>query len=267
LKASDGTEVAADQYARKKGRLPGADHPHQRVLRFSHLHQNLGRDYWHQARHHHLRFTKVGGDTVIEELEWEGDAKAPKPELREQREFRFVAFPDGARGMDVSLTYRPGAGAPPKIRPMSWAGQNDLIFAVMVIRVAPELGGSGVVTLASGKTVDAKRGTDEPLEIWKAPWIDISGTILGRKYGVAFIAHPQNPYPTVWRRDYLYWGIQASIEAKGGIQLEEGQAVTLRYRVVVHQGDAASAGLDEKARNQGKTGKAAGATAGPGLAE
>ena len=104
LKAPDGTEVAADQYARKKAMLPGADHPHQRALRFSHLYRNLSRDYWHQARHHHLRFTKVEGDTVIEELEWEGAAKATKPELREQREFRFVTFPDGARGMDVSLT-------------------------------------------------------------------------------------------------------------------------------------------------------------------
>jgi len=37
LKAPDGTELAADQYARKKARLPGDDHPHQRALRFSHL--------------------------------------------------------------------------------------------------------------------------------------------------------------------------------------------------------------------------------------
>jgi hypothetical protein len=255
LNAPDGTEIAADQYARKKAQLPGADHPHQRALRFSHLHGNLSRDYWHQARHHHVRFTKVEGDTVTEELEWEGGPKAPKPELREQREFRFFAFPDGARGMDVSLTYRPGAGAPSKIGPMGWAGQNDLIFALMVIRVAPELGGSGVVTLASGKTIDTKRGVNEPLEIWKAPWIDISGTIQGKTYGIAFIAHPQNAHPTVWRRDYLYWGIQANIEANRGITLEEGQALTLRYRVVVHQGDAASAGLEEKARELRKTEK------------
>ena len=139
---------------------------------------------------------------------------------------------------------------------MSWAGQNDLIFAIMVIRVAPELGGSGVITLAPGKTIRTTRGAEEPLEIWKSPWIDISGTIQGKKYGIAFIAHPKNPYPTVWRRDYLYWGIQASIEAKPGIKIEEGHAVTLRYRVVVHQGDAASAGLEEKSRNQGKMEKA-----------
>lgn len=252
LKAPDGTDVAADQYARKKAGLPGADHPHQRALRFSHLYQNLSRDYWHQARHHHLRFAKVAGDTLIEELEWEGGPKAPRPELREQREFHFFAFSDGARGMDVTLTYRPGAAAPLKIQPMTWAGQTDQVFALVVIRVAPELGGSGLVTLASGKMIDARRGANDSLDIWKTRWIDLSGTIKDKKYGVAFIAHPQNPFPTVWRRDYLYWGIQASIEAKGGIKLEEGQALTLRYRVVVHQGDAATAGLEEKARSQGK---------------
>ena len=89
VKTPDGTDIAADQYARKKAQLPGADHPHQRALRFSHLAGNLSRDYWHQARHHHLRFTKAEGDTVSEDLEWEGGPKAPKPELREQREFRF----------------------------------------------------------------------------------------------------------------------------------------------------------------------------------
>jgi hypothetical protein len=251
LKAPDGTELAADQNARKKANLPDADHPHHRALRFSHLMGSLSRDYWHQARHEHLAFTKLEGDTLVEDLQWEGTAKAPKPELRERRQFRFLSFPDGARGMDVGVTYRPGAGPPTTIRTTSWAGQNDQVFAIVVIRVAPELGGSGVVTLASGHSINARRGSNDPLDIWKnSRWIDISGTIQGKKYGVAFIAHPENPYPTVWRRDYLYWGIQASVEAKGGIRLEEGQSVTLRYRVVVHQGDAASAGLDEKARDQ-----------------
>jgi len=255
LKASDGTELASDQHARRKAGLPGADHPHHRALRFGHFYQNLSRDYWHQTRHHHLRFTKVEADTFVEELEWEGAPDVPRPELRERREFRFISFPDGARGIDVTLTYRPGAAVPLKIRPMTWAGQRDQIFALMVIRVAPELGNTGEVTLASGTTVRARRGgAGENLDVWKSSWIDISGTIDGRKYGVAFIAHPENPYPTVWRRDYLYWGIQASVEAQRGITLDEGQSMTSRYLVVIHEGDAASAKLDEKAREYGKSG-------------
>jgi len=253
LKAPDGTELASDQHARRKADLPGADHPHHRALRFGHLYGNLSRDYWHGTRHHHIRFTKVEGDTVIEELEWEGAPNVPKPEIRERREFRFISFPDGARGIDVALTYRPGATVPLNIKPMNWGGQSDLIFALMVIRVAPELGNTRVVTVATGATVGAKsrEAADNP-DDWKAPWMDISGTINGKKYGIAFIAHPQNPYPTVWRRMDLQWGIQASVEAKGGITLQQDQSVTSRYLVVVHEGDAASAGLDEKARGYGK---------------
>jgi len=248
LKAPDGAGLASDQHARRKAGLPGADHPHHRGLRFGHLYGNLSRDYWHQTRHHHVRFTKVEGDTLIEELEWEGAPDVPRPEMCERRAFRFISFPDGARGIDVAMTYRPGATAPLEIKPMSWAGQQDLVFALVVIRVAPELGSTSVVTLASGTTVDARRGgAGEDLDVWKSRWIDISGTIDDKKYGVAFIAHPKNPYPTVWRRDYLYWGIQASIEAKGGITLNQGQSLTSRYLVVVHEGDAASARLDEKA--------------------
>lgn len=257
LKAPDGTELASDQHARRKAGLPGADHPHHRALRFGHLYENLSRDYWHGTRHHHVRFTKVEGDRLIEELQWEGAPGVPKPEMRERREFRFVSFPDGARGIDVALTYRPGAAVPLRIKPMSWGGQSDLIFALMVIRVAPELGNNRAVTVATGATVDPRAGgaADNP-DDWKARWIDISGTTGGKKYGVAFIAHPQNPYPTVWRRTHLQWGIQASIEAKDGITLEQGQSVTSRYLVVVHNGGAASAGLDEKAREYGKAERA-----------
>jgi len=252
LKAPDGTELASDQHARRKAGLPVADHPHHRSLRFGHLYGNLSRGYWHGTRHHHVRFTKVEGDTVIEELEWEGAPNVPKPEMRERRGFRFVSFPDGSRGIDVALTYKPGATVPLNIKPMSWGGQSDLIFALMVIRVAPELGNTRVVRVATGATVDprAPEAADSP-DDWKARWMDISGTINGKKYGVAFIAHPQNPYPTVWRRMHLQWGIQASIEAKDGITLRQGQSVTSRYLVVVHEGDAASAALDEKARGYG----------------
>jgi hypothetical protein len=253
LRAPDGTELASDQYARKKAGLPGADHPHHRALRFGHLYGNLSRDYWHGTRHHHIRFTKVEGDTVIEELQWEGARNVLRPEMRERREFRFISFPDGARGIEVALTYQPGATAPLTLKPMNWGGQNHLIFALMVIRVAPELGNTRVVTVSTGTTVEPRspEAADSPGD-WKARWIDISGTISGKKYGVAFIAHPQNPYPTVWRRAHLHWGIQASIEARGGITLEEGQSLTSRYLVVVHEGDAASAGLDDKARDYEK---------------
>lgn len=248
LLAPNGANLAADQFLRQKKKLPVADHPHHRGLRFSHLYKNLPRDYWHETRHHHKRFTKVDGDSMVEELEWE--AKPGGIEMKERREFRFLSFADGSRGIDVTLTYQPGDTVPLKINPMNWMNQNDQIFALMVIRVNPELGATRVVTAAPGKVVNtAQQGPhSDTVDDWKGSWIDISGTVDGKPCGIAFIAHPENAYPTVWRNNYLQWGIQASLEAKGGVTLKKGDALVSRYLAVIHDGDAAAAGLDEKAR-------------------
>jgi hypothetical protein len=247
LLAPNGANLAADQTRRKREKLPSADHPHHRGLRFSHLYENLSRDYWHKARHHHKRFTKVEGDLMIEELEWEGQKGAV--EMKERREFRFFTFPDGARGIDVTLTYRAGDTVPQTIKPMNWMGQNDQIFALMVIRVNPDLGATRVVTAAPGKIVNtaADGPHSKSVDDWRGPWVDFSGTTDGKACGIAFIAHPNNAYPTVWRNNYLQWGIQASLEAKGGISLGADDALVSRYLVVVHDGDATAAQIAEKA--------------------
>jgi hypothetical protein len=46
---------------------------------------------------------------LIEKLQWEGAPNVTKLEMRERREFRFLSFPDGAHGIDGTLTYKPGA--------------------------------------------------------------------------------------------------------------------------------------------------------------
>ncbi|MFT5130156.1 MAG: sugar phosphate isomerase/epimerase [Rhodothermales bacterium] len=248
LLAPNGANLAADQFLRQKKKLPVSDHPHHRGLRFSHLYKNLARDYWHETRHHHKRFSKVDGDTMVEELEWEG--KSGGIEMKERREFRFLTFPDGSKGIDVTLTYEPGDTVPLTINPMNWMNQNDQIFALMVIRINPELGASRVVTAAPGKVVNTSKDGPHSKNVadWKGPWVDISGTVDGKACGIAFIAHPENTYPTVWRNNYLQWGIQASLEAKGGVTLGEGDALVSRYLAVIHNGDAAAAGLNEKAQ-------------------
>lgn len=76
LKAPDGTDVAADQYARKAANLPGADHPHQRALRFSHLHGNMyivhrpARSPWE----YYLALSKFapGGGEPLWSRRWDG---------------------------------------------------------------------------------------------------------------------------------------------------------------------------------------------------
>ena len=59
-------------------------------------------------------------------------------------------------------------------------GQRDLIFALMAIRMAPELGNTRVVTVVTGATVEPRaRDAADNSDDWKARWIDIPGTIHG----------------------------------------------------------------------------------------
>jgi hypothetical protein len=102
----------------------------------------------------------LAGDSIIEELEWE-EGKSGGIEMKERREIRFFSFPDGAKGIDVTLTYRAGDTVPLRIKPMNWMNQNDQIFALMVIRIDPELGETRVVTAAPGKVVNtAQQGAE-----------------------------------------------------------------------------------------------------------
>ena len=109
--AADGVGVTSDQIDVK-----GGDHPHHRSLYVAHGDVN-GVDHWSlekqlkggkQPQQKHLKFEKVEGDTLVEDLEWEDDDG--KPMLRERRTVRFFEFPDAAhdRGIDftVELTRR-----------------------------------------------------------------------------------------------------------------------------------------------------------------
>lgn len=92
--------------------------------------------------------------------------------------------------------------------------------------------------------------------IWgkASPWTDYSAVVEGKRWGVAVLGHPTNlRHPSGWHaRNY---GLNAAnpfaesgfAEEKGGQKgawfLGAGQVLRLRYRVVLHGGDAAEAGI------------------------
>jgi hypothetical protein len=108
-------------------------------------------------------------------------------------------------------------------------------------------------------------------EIWgkHANWVDFSGEIDGQKWGIAMFDHPSNPgHPTAWHargygllaanpfgvREFSGDKTQTGAESKaraldgGGMTLQPGSSVTLRYRVVIHAGDAVGARVAEQYR-------------------
>lgn len=83
----------------------------------------------------------------------------------------------------------------------------------------------------------------------KSPWIDFYGNRGNRIEGMAILQHPSNEwYPSPWfTRDYgffsptpMYWP-QNDKETT----LKKGQTIKLKYRVVVHSGDTATAKIAE----------------------
>lgn len=74
-----------------------------------------------------------------------------------------------------------------------------------------------------------------------APWVDYSGTIAGKKVGVAVMSHPSSfRYPSDWHvRAYGLFAANPWI-LKGENTLQKGESLTLKWRVYTHEGDAAA---------------------------
>ena len=237
--AADGTPVTADHYGQR-------EHPHHNSMWVGHGEVN-GADHWALAgkntpKQRHIKFEIVAGDTIVEDLEWEG--KDHQPILRERRTLKFLPYPDGSRGIEFTLAFTP-IGGPVTFGDTKEAGMVAVRMNDAIPRDHP------VLTNANGQ--HGERAT------WGKPadWCDISGQINGKTYGVAAFDAPQNPrHPSRWHvREYgllaanpfgLSYFDKGTPRHAGDLVMQPGQTVTFRYEVIVHQGDAAAAKLDEK---------------------
>jgi hypothetical protein len=139
---------------------------------------------------------------------------------------------------------------------------NDTKEGTFAIRVAPELNSP------PGVMVNARGGTGEP-EIWGKPaeWVDYSGTIGKEQVGIAIFDHPANfRHPTTWHaRGYgLFsvnpFGLRAFTrdpKADGSHRIDRGGSLTLRYRVLIHPGDAGQAQIADAYRRYAEESRAA----------
>ena len=80
------------------------------------------------------------------------------------------------------------------------------------------------------------------------PWYDFSlkATSTGKTFGFAVMNHPKNP-PTTWHNSTHLWMLSPTINAGGQTTIGSGTTMTLRYRVVVHDGDTPTALLEKLA--------------------
>ncbi|MGH9352009.1 MAG: PmoA family protein, partial [Terriglobia bacterium] len=228
--------------------IPGEDHdhPHQRALYFAHGDIN-GLDFWGEAV-----FARPNGPphpygrTVFSKLE---AMRGGSPKGILKAEFALTG-PDGKPMGAETQTYE-----------FSGDGTSRVIDCVFVLianhgplKIADTKEGTFAIRLAKfldsppARMINSKGGVGEK-QIWgkRADWVDYDGRARAATVGVAIFDSPRNfGHPTYWMaRGYgLFavnpFGIRAFTgdpHRDGSYTVAAGQSLTLRYRVLIHEGD------------------------------
>jgi hypothetical protein len=248
--------------------IPGesTDHPHHRALFFAHGDIN-GVDFWTEAEHAEKAPLKVAGKTyqtseqlphgrtVFLRLE---EAKGGSDSGSMRARFKLVG-PDGKTIAEETQTYIFRGDQATRTIDCEFtirALQNSVkmgdtkegTFAIRVVKALEE---------ASGMKMTDSEGRAGEKQIWgkRANWVNYSGTVERREVGIAIFDHPSNPkHPTYWHaRGYGLFAVNPFGERDfyndpkrdGSLTIEPGGALTFRYRVLIHEGDARAARMAE----------------------
>jgi len=256
LMSPDGTHLTRQFPFEKDIAGEEKDHPHHIGFWFTHGSVN-GSDFWHDAKDGSKIVTKgFVGEPVIEkddadnssltftvDLEWL--AKGTTPLLSEQRTYTIHSA-GKTRTIDVTCDLK--------------AINGDVVFGdtkegSFGIRTAPTIRLKGEV--AKGGITTSEGVTGENAWGKRADWVAFHGPdSAGTPTVIALMDHKENlRHPTWWHaRDYGLltanpFGARAyqdkEFKGSGNFTLKKGESLKQRYLLVLHQGDVASAKLDE----------------------
>ena len=234
------------------------DHPHHESIWFTHGAVN-GIDFWasHPAAAHpeqrinnrieHATLVKAEGgqEGVIEtKNRWlKADGTQVCSDTR-----RIVFSGDGtSRAIDYSITIHADHGL---------LTLGDTKEGVMGLRVPVQLqlknleGSKG----AAGHCTNSEGHSDADAWGKAARWVAYWGPIDGHTVGLAMLDHPDNlRHPTHWHaRDYGLvaanpFGLHefsGAAKGTGDFTIPAGGSLTLRYLIVLHEGDSEAAGIE-----------------------
>jgi hypothetical protein len=127
---------------------------------------------------------------------------------------------------------------------------GDTKEGVLGFRMAEDL------TEPKGAVLTNSEGGVGEKQIWgkRANWVDYSGKVAGTAAGVAMFDHPSNPnFPTYWMaRGYGLLAANATgarefsgdQKLDGTITIPQGGKIEFRHLLVIHPGDAKTAGIE-----------------------
>ena len=212
-------------------------YPHHHSLFFGCDRVNGG-NYWQESNERGQivsqgpKLIEASGNRVVftDTCFWQQPGK--KPVIRDLRRITVTAPNKDLRFIDFEISLEPLVD----IRILK---TNHALFSA---RVVPELSvkSGGTLINAEGKT--AEKGTFGVA----SPWCDYFGTRSDVTEGIAILQYPDNRwFPSKWfTRDYGFFSPTPMYWLEGDrLDLPKDRTLTLRYRVVVHTGDATTAGI------------------------
>ncbi len=212
------------------------DHPHHAGVYHAFGEVN-GREYWSKLPIENKKVRKEAGPVyarITSENHWGQDL------AEVQDVFILNAGADAVMDWTITLTAAQGPVVFAKDAKMAKEGS----FAVRVAQglVDPDKKGQGKEIMLDSL---GNRG-EAAIRAAQAPWVDYSGTVDGKKVGVAVMDHPSSfRYPTNWHvRAYGLFAANPWF-VRGEHKLEKGGSITFRYRIYVHAGDAAAGKVAE----------------------
>ncbi len=252
LRAADGTIVTRQYPMRDDVAGEAHDHPHHRGMWFSHGDVN-GFDFWANEADQEPQnkkgkivlkgVHKVSDGIIRADFEW----KTPEGEvlLTDDRTYHFAV-----EGSNVIIDNQINLKAETKT--VKFGDTKEGTFAIRIHPTMREQApdrkpGKGVIVASTGAT--GEKNT------WgkAAPWVDYSGPIGDKTYGIAILDAPSNPkHPTYWHvRAYGLFAANIFGEhdffndktRDGSVTLKPGEKLDFKYRVVIHPGDAAAANV------------------------
>jgi hypothetical protein len=201
-----------------------------------------GVDFWSEGRGHgRIVCTEVGKPTsggkhqggVVTKNEWR--TADGRKILDETRGITLYDLGDARLlVLDIDLLA--------SVAPITFGDTKEGAMGVRVHDQIREQKGNGKIVNAKGQV--AEKGA------WgqAAAWCDYSGTVDGKKVGIAVFDDPKNPSPAAWHsRDYglmaanPFGRAESRFPAVKGrtdlVRLGKGEHLRLRYGVLVHTGD------------------------------
>jgi len=214
-------------------------YPHHHSLFFGCDRVNGG-NYWQEGNERGQivsqgpKLIKASGSRVVftDTCLWQQPDK--KPVIRDLRRITITAPNKDLRFIDFEISLEP-------LTDIRILKTNHALFSARVV--------SELSVKSGGTLINAEGKTSEKDTFGVAsPWCDYSGTRSGVTEGIAILQHPENRwFPSKWfTRDYGFFSPTPMYWLKDDhLDLPKGQTLTLRYRVVVHTGDATTAGIQK----------------------